>query len=349
MTAQPKSSPEQLPVTVLTGFLGAGKTTLLNRILSEAHGRRYFVIINEFGEIGIDHDLVVTSDETIIEMNNGCICCTVRGDLIDILTRFIATSEPFDGVLIETTGLADPGPVIQTFFVDPRIAERFRLDAVVTVADAHHLALQVEGSQEAAEQIAMADIVVLNKIDLVDEPSRKRALDLLCSLNPLASIHCTRRCDLGLALLLDRHAFDLDRILDAEPDFLVSDHAHEHDQTIASVSLASDAAMDQERVVAWLAELLQERGADILRCKGIIDVAGAQSRFAVQGVHMLLDGGFQRPWGAREPRRSRLVLIGRNLDANSLAAAFERCAAVRADTTSTARLLTSPPPQRSTS
>ena len=316
-----------IPVTVLTGFLGAGKTTLLNRVLTGAHGRRYLVIINEFGEIGIDHDLVVSSDETLIEMNNGCICCTVRDDLIKILRQTLGRSETFDGVLIETTGLADPAPVIQTFFVDPELADRFRLDAVVTVVDAHHVLDQLQSADEAVEQVALADIIVLNKTDLVDATRMAEVTARIRTLNPIARVEGAERCAVDLARILEQRAFDLERLVAAEPDFLTSDHAHAHDEAIASVSLTSDRAMDRDRFIGWMTDLLQSRGRDILRCKGIIDMADSGSPFAVQGVHMLLDGDYQRPWVRGVPRRSRLVFIGRDLDAAGLDAAFQACAA----------------------
>jgi len=315
----------QIPVTVLTGYLGAGKTTLLNRILTDPHGKKYAVIVNEFGEIGIDNDLVVNADEEVFEMNNGCICCTVRGDLIRILGGLLKR-KGLDGILIETTGLADPAPVAQTFFVDDEVRRRARLDAIVTVVDARHLEDRLADSDEAGEQIAFADVVLLNKTDLVSEDDLERVERRIRSVNPTAAIHRTQRCAIDPATVLDRRAFDLDRILTAEPDFLEGDH-HHHDDAIASVCLRSDRPLDPDRFTVWLRGLLAERGADLLRTKGILAIAGQDRRFVVQAVHMLMEGGFDTPWAAAQRRESRLVFIGRDLDAEGLRRGFEACAA----------------------
>src|SRR5437660_262352 len=258
----------QVPVTVLTGYLGAGKTTLLNRILSEQHGKKYAVIVNEFGELGIDNDLVVNADEEVFEMNNGCICCTVRGDLIRIIEGLMKRKGRFDAILIETTGLADPAPVAQTFFVDDDVRQRTRLDSIVTVVDAQNFLERLEDSHEAAEQVAFADIVLLNKIDLVSPEEQARVEARIRALNPMARLHVTSHCELPVTELLDRGAFDLNRILEIEPDFLGED-THEHDDAIGSVSLRSDRPLDTEKFNDWISELLRSRGVDILRCKGI--------------------------------------------------------------------------------
>jgi G3E family GTPase len=341
---------ERIPVTVLTGYLGAGKTTLLNRILGEDHGRRYAVIVNEFGEIGIDGDLIASGDEELFEMNNGCICCTVRGDLIrtlhGLLQRGAPEAKPFDAVIVETTGLADPGPVAQTFFVDPVLQERLVLDSITTVVDARHVGLRLDDSREAAEQIAFADQIVLNKTDLVNADELARVEARLRHINPLAPIYRTQRAQLALEKILGRGGFDLDRIVSLEPQFLDEpghgeaghvhdehcahephEHDHVHDDDIASVSLSSQRAMDRTAVVQWLDGLAAAQGQNILRLKGIIDVQGEPRRFVVQGVHMLLEGELQRPWRAGEARISRLVLIGRELDAAALQAGFDGCAA----------------------
>ncbi len=316
----------QVPVTLLTGYLGAGKTTLLNRILGEPHGKRYAVIVNEFGEIGIDNDLVVDAEEEIFEMNNGCICCTVRGDLIRILDGLMKRRGRFDAVLIETTGLADPAPVAQTFFVDDDVRTRTRLDAIVTVADARHLPKQLADSHEAAEQLAFADVVLLNKVDLVTAEDLAAVDRQIRAINGTAAVHHTSNCRVDLDHVLDRKAFDLDRILAVEPEFLGEDD-HEHDASIASVSLRSERPLDGAAFVPWVRRLLAEKGIDILRSKGILAFAGEQRRFVFQGVHMLFDGDLQRPWAANEPHVSRLVFIGRNLDEAWLRAGFEACVA----------------------
>jgi Putative GTPases (G3E family) len=224
----------QVPVTVLTGFLGAGKTTLLNRILTEQHGRKYAVIVNEFGEQGIDNDLVVDADEEVFEMNNGCICCTVRGDLIRILSGLMKRADQLDAIIVETTGLADPAPVAQTFFVDEDVADRTKLDAIVTVADAVHLSSQLADHHEAEEQIAFADVVLLNKVELVDEDALEKVKNRIRKINPFAKIIKTTRCDAPLDEIVGLNAFSLDRVLQIEPDFLESDHDHEHDDDVTS-------------------------------------------------------------------------------------------------------------------
>ncbi len=340
---------QRIPVTVLTGYLGAGKTTLLNRILGGSHGERYAVIVNEFGEIGIDADLIVHSDEELFEMNNGCICCTVRGDLIRTLHGLLARPGRFDAVIVETTGLADPGPVAQTFFVDAGLRAQLRLDSITTLVDARHIAGQLADSFEAAEQIAFADQIVLNKTDLATEGELQAVEGLLRRLNPLAPIQRALRSGVALDTVLGRGGFDLDRIVMREPAFLQPahgapghvhdehcghghDHAahsgdHVHDSGIASVSLSADQPMDAARVQAWLTQLVATQGADILRAKGIIDIAGDERRLVFQAVHMILEGDHQRPWRADEQRSSRLVFIGRHLDAAALQAGFVACAA----------------------
>jgi len=314
----------QTPVTVLTGFLGAGKTTLLNRILTERHGKRYAVIVNEFGEEGIDNDLVVDADEEVFEMNNGCICCTVRGDLIRILGGLLKRADKFDAIIVETTGLADPAPVAQTFFVDQDVADRTRLDAIVTVADAMHLDNQLGEHHEAEEQIAFADIVLLNKTDLVDGEGLGRVEERIRRINPYTKIIRTEHCGADLEEVVGLNAFSLDRVLEVEPDFLTSDHDHEHDEDVKSISLVSDIPLDLDKFQTWFGRLLQTRGQDILRSKGILDFTGENDRYVFQGVHMLMDGAPMGAW-PEGPRQSRIVFIGRNLDSMGLEDGFTAC------------------------
>lgn len=315
---------EKIPVTVLTGFLGSGKTTLLNRILTERHGQRIAVIENEFGEIGIDQALVIDADEEIFEMNNGCICCTVRGDLIRILSNLMKRRDRFDRVIVETTGLADPGPVAQTFFVDDDVCADFFLDGIVTLVDAKHVSLHIDESDECKEQIAFGDVIVLNKTDLVDGGELARVESRIRRMNAIARVHRAERAAVPIDAVLDVGGFDLSRALELEPGFLDVNATHEHDPTVTSVAIHSEGDVDPDRLNQWLAALLRQRGADIFRMKGVVSVAGSDRRFVFQGVHMLFDGREDRAWG-RQPRASDLVFIGRNLDRAALTEGFERC------------------------
>jgi G3E family GTPase len=317
---------ELIPVTVLTGYLGAGKTTLLNRILTENHGKKYAVIINEFGELGVDNDLVVDSDEEVFEMNNGCICCTVRGDLIRIVNGLMKRSNKFDGIIVETTGLANPAPVAQTFFVDEDVKAKTRLDAIVTVVDAKHLLARLEDSPEAADQIAFADVIVLNKLDLVTPEELAAVESRIRGINRFAEIHKATRGDVPIDKLLGLAAFDLQRVLQSVPDFLEED-SHTHNEHLTSISLSVAAPLDARKFNTWIGHILQTEGQNILRTKGILSYKNEDRRFAFQAVHMIADGDFVAPWKADEPRTSRIVFIGRDLNRPNLRRGFESCAA----------------------
>jgi len=352
---------DKIPVTVLTGYLGAGKTTLLNRILTEPHGRKFAVIVNEFGEIGIDNELVVGADEEIFEMNNGCICCTVRGDLIRIIEGLLKRRGKFDSIIVETTGLADPAPVAQTFFVDADVKEAAALDAVVTVADAKWLSDRLKDAPEAKNQIAFADVILLNKIDLVSEDELAEVEGRIRAINPYAKLHKTTKSNVAIDEVLNRNAFDLQRILDIEPDFLevedhdhhdhghhAHDHGHEHhdhghhghdhkhdhkglkhyhDEEMQSLSVSIDGDVDPEKFLPWVNDYVQKEGGSILRSKGILAFKDEPRRFVYQGVHMMLDGDLQREWKPDEKRVSRIVFIGRHLKEDEIRAGFLACAA----------------------
>ena len=443
--------PDKIPVTVLTGFLGSGKTTLLNRILTENHGARIAVIENEFGEIGVDQDLVINADEEIFEMNNGCICCTVCGDLIRILGNLAKRRDRFDRIVLETTGLADPGPVAQTFFVDDEVRDRFFIDGIVTLVDAKHIEQHLDEGEEAVAQIAFADLLVLNKIDLVSATDVSRLQSRLKGINGLARVLPAYMAEAPINELLNIGGFDLERALQTNPQFLEPEYpfewagvfelpagtsilhfeanpdpvhtiviapiaeaseralrelaekvfplfsepglqvsagqslelapqlcvldtlqpcrqfslhldrgglyamftehtfkefqgywqhggaaplllqaecdfnpGHEHDDTVQSVSLVCEGDLDDAKLNRWLGVLLQTRGTDIFRMKGILAIQDADSRIVLQGVHMLMDAVPGSPWGAAA-HNSRLVFIGRNLDSMALQAGFEAC------------------------
>ena len=442
---------ERTPVTVLTGFLGAGKTTLLNRVLTEQHGQRIAVIENEFGEVGIDHELVINAEEEIFEMNNGCICCTVRGDLIRILGSLMKRRDQFDRILIETTGMADPGPVVQTFFVDDDMKERLFVDAVVTLVDAKHVWQHLDDSDEVKEQIAFADVILLNKCDLVPAGELDKLEARIKGMNGMAKVHRTVNAQVPLEAVLEVGGFNLDHAMEVDPKFLEPEYPfewggifevpaggasfiatedpdpsmklvlipvakadaenladarekalrifshepveadpdgileadgelyelilpggemawpvnaeagtyavftehypeelnlelignagaitasiaaaykpdHEHDEEVSSVGIEEAGDCDGEKLNRWISKLLQEKGNDIFRMKGVFSVKGEPNRTIFQGVHMLLDSQDGGPWGGR-PRKNSLVFIGRDLDREALNASFRKCLA----------------------
>jgi G3E family GTPase len=434
----------KIPVTILTGFLGSGKTTLLNRILSENHGKKIAVIENEFGEVGVDNELVIGADEEIFEMNNGCICCTVRGDLIRILTRLTKRKDKLDMILIETTGMANPAPVAQTFWVDDDLKQQFSLDAIITMVDAKHVQLHINDSAECKEQIAFADIVVLNKVDLVSTDEAQQIQGLVRNMNAMCEIYPTVNAEIELAKILNIQAFNLDKKIELNPKFAeeefpfeaiveyqlkkgtytlwleegpdpsidvlilqstdlekqkqaatiafsedhhcikdgqaiiqnkllqleISDisqsfsfeceegsylfftqhgpsefnmqlkedklliqpveiveieHTHSHDDEVTSVGIETEQALNLEKFNLWLGMLLQTKGQDIFRCKGILNIQNKPERIVFQGVHMLFDAKPERNWKPNEKKRNQLIFIGRNLDKNNLIKGFNNC------------------------
>jgi G3E family GTPase len=340
------------PVTILTGFLGAGKTTLLNHILTVEHGKRIAVIENEFGEVGVDQDLVIGAEEEIFEMNNGCICCTVRGDLIRILGNLMKRKDKFDYILIETTGLADPAPVVQTFFFDEELKEKVRLDGVVTVVDCKHVSLHWD-DREVKEQIAFADVILLNKTDLVKEEDIAALERKIKSMNATARIIRTLKSITDVNNLLNIQGYNLERIEsidpttislpttehgpDCEPDCghehshshshgHAHEEAHRHDERIGSVGIQVEGDLNPNKVNAWFADLMATRGPDLYRMKGVLSLKGDPERFVFQGVHMQLDANPGTPWGEGK-RVNKLVFIGKDLDRQAIEAGFKKCLA----------------------
>ncbi|WNZ47821.1 GTP-binding protein [Leptolyngbya boryana CZ1] len=312
-----------IPVTIITGYLGSGKTTLLNHILHYEHGKKVAVIVNEFGDVGIDGQLVLNADEEILEMNNGCICCTVRGDLIRIIGSLMEKREKFDHLVIETTGLADPAPVIQSFFVDETMRFKTHLDAVVTVVDAKHIE-EHWASSEAQEQVAFADVILLNKIDLVSPQQIETIENRIRSMNAFAKIYRTHNCDVEIDSILGVKAFDLKNALSIDPEFL-NEAAHEHDDTVFSISIVEPGVVNGDKLTTWLNQLIQMQGQNIFRMKGILNVDDEDRRFVLQGVHMLLEGRPGRPWKFDELRRNEMVFIGRELPESELKSGFQSC------------------------
>ncbi len=325
-SSTPNTQLKKIPVTIVTGFLGSGKTTLINHILKEQHGRKIAVIVNEFGEIGIDGQITIADDdEQIVEFNNGCLCCTVRGDLVRTLEDLTQRAD-LDAVLIETTGLADPAPVASTFIVAEEIKSKFSLDAFITVVDARNLQQNLKDSHEAQEQVAFADIILINKIDLVSPQEIDRVKQQIWELNPIAKIYQTEHSSIDLSLILDTKAFDLEVKLEVDPSFL-EDLAHEHDATIGSFALTSDRPIDMNKFMLWMNELAQEKGEDLYRTKGLFYAQGFPERILFQSVRMLTSMRRDRQWQTDEPKLTQLVAIGRNLDREEFVKGFEKCVA----------------------
>ena len=321
------TTPQKIPVTVITGYLGSGKTTLLNHILTGQQGRKVAVIVNEFGEVGIDGQLIEQDgDEQLIEFNNGCLCCTVRGDLIETIAKLRLRAGDLDAILIETTGLADPAPVASTFFVDEGVRADTRLDAFVTVVDAVNIEKNLEQSVEAQEQVAFADIILVNKTDLASEEQLQRVERRVRLLNPLARLHRSANSVVDLDLILGVNAFQLDAKLQVDPEFL-TDHEHEHDPAITSIVLREERPIDMNRFVSWMSPLLQREGDRYLRTKGVFNALGFNERVVFQSVRMLTTMARFHAWTADEARRTEYVVIGRDLDRDMLAAGLSACVA----------------------
>ena len=327
---QTPADDKMVPVTILTGFLGSGKTTLLNRILKEDHGHRIAVIENEFGEVGVDNEIIETGAEQNVEMNNGCICCTVRGDLIRILGDLKSKRDQgalrFDRVVIETTGMADPGPVAQTFFTDEEIGNYYLLDSIITLVDAKHAPKQLDDFHEAQEQVGFADRILLSKTDVAKEEETESLIKRIKKMNPRAPIAKVHFGDTPLDEVLDIRGFNLNAILSLEPDFL-TDVAHEHHDQVESFVFRSDKPFDGTKLEQFLSGMIQVYGPDLLRYKGVLWMKGNPRRVVFQGVHMMMGGDMGKPWEKSAKKQSVLVFIGKSLPKDLFIAGLEECLA----------------------
>ena len=311
----------KIPVVILTGFLGAGKTTLLNRILTAPHGHRIAVVINEFGEVGIDHHLIISSEEEIFQMNNGCICCTVQGDLLRVLLQLLERRDTFDYLVVETSGLADPTVIVQTLLLDERIRLDFELQAVVTVVDGLHIEQQLAVQHEPREQIACADAILLNKTDLITPEEADELALRLGEMNPTARVTPTRNSEVDIGELLEMRAFDLE----AKRQMVANGHHHEHEASVQTVSFVQPGDLNKTRLSHWFRGVLAEKGPDILRMKGILNMHGDSHQFVFHGVHSVFEGRLGREWEENEERLNRLVFIGRDLDGEALQSGLKTC------------------------
>ena len=315
-----------IPVTILAGYLGAGKTTLLNNALNYPNGKKYAVIVNEFGEIGIDHELIVNANDDVIEMNNGCICCTVREDLEKILLSLIKSENNFDGILIETTGLADPAPVAQTFYINEEIYRWAKLNSIVTIVDAKHVLYQIENSPEAIGQIAFADVILLNKIDIVTKNEIVEVKNCLQSVNRAAEIYETRHCEIKHSKIFERGSESELNINSNRREYLLENkHSHKHNHEVKSVCLFTDKPLDENLFNSWMRRLLAEHGKDLLRTKGILNIANRDEKLVVQAIHTLLESKYTKQWHPEEDRQSKLVFIGKNIDELDFRNDFQAC------------------------